>query len=202
MAEIKIEQKKQIWPWLLLGVFIVAVITYYLMSYNNVEANTVDIVTQENYISVTNDTNLLGVKESNSTVAAFVSFVKNDTSKSSLNHAYTNEALIKLTAATNALAEEIGYDVGEDLNKVQESTSLIANESFETSQAINIRNATDNSTIALQNMQLAKYPWLSDEVEDLKSASTAINPSVTSIEQKDAVKNYFEKAADVLDKMN
>jgi len=202
MAEIKIEQKKQIWPWLLLGLVAAAVVIYFLMSYNNVEANTVDIVTQENYISGTNDTNLLGVKENNSTVVAFVSFVKINNNKISQNHAYTNEALEKLTAATNAMAEEIGYDVSEDLNKVQESTSLIANKSFETSQAQNIRNATDNSTTALQNMQLAKYPWLSDEVEELKSASTAISPSVPAIEQKDAVQNYFEKAADVLDKMN
>ena len=201
MEEIKIEQKSQIWPWLFLGLAAIAIVIYFLIFRNKVEANTVEIVTQENYISNTNDTNLLGVKENNSTVLAFVSFVKNN-NRISLNQAYTNEALIKLTAATNAMAEEIGYDVGEDLNKVQESTSLIANETFETSHAKNIRNATDNSTTALQNMQLAKYPWLSDEVEELKNASTAINPSAPAIEQKDAVKNYFEKAADVLDKMN
>jgi hypothetical protein len=56
---------------------------------------------------------------------------------------------------------------------------LITNEPFETSSCQNIRNAADNSTTALQNMQLAKYPWLSDEVEELKSASTAINPDGT-----------------------
>ena len=201
MAEIKIEQKKPVWPWLLAGLVIAALVIYFLMFRDN-DNNAAEVVTEESYISDTNETNLLDVKENNSTVAAFISFVENDTNRVSLDQAYTNEALLKLTAATNAIAEEIGYDVREDLNKVKESTLLITNEPFESSKAKNIRNSTDGSTTALQNMQLAKYPWLSDEVEELKNASVAINPEVNTLEQKDAVKNYFAKAADLLEKMN
>jgi hypothetical protein len=54
----------------------------------------------------------------------------------------------------------------------------------------------------LQNIQKAKYPGLADEVEELKSASESINPEVLTLEQKDAVKNYFAKASDLLQKMN
>jgi len=201
MAEIKIEQKKPVWPWLLAGLVIAALVIYFLMFRDN-DNNATEVVTEESYISDTNETNLLDVKENNSTVAAFISFVENDTNRVSLDQAYTNEALLKLTAATNAMAEEIGYDVREDLNKVKESTLLITNEPFESSKAKNIRNSTDGSTTALQNMQLAKYPWLSDEVEELKNASVAINPEVNTLEQKDAVKNFFAKAADLLEKMN
>jgi len=201
MAEIKIEQKKPVWPWLLAGLVIAALVIYFLMFRDN-DNNATEVVTEESYISDTNETNLLDVKENNSTVAAFISFVENDTNRVSLDQAYTNEALLKLTAATNAMSEEIGYDVREDLNKVKESTLLITNEPFESSKAKNIRNSTDGSTTALQNMQLAKYPWLSDEVEELKNASVAINPEVNTLEQKDAVKNFFAKAADLLEKMN
>jgi len=202
MAEIKIEQKKQVWPWLLAGLVVAALVIYFLMFRDNDNVNTIEVVTEENYISDTNETNLLDVKENNSTVAAFVSFVKNDSSRISLEYAYTNEAFLKLTSAINAMAGEIDYDVRTDLDKVKESTLLIVNEPFESSKANNIRNATDKSTTALQNMQLAKYPWLTDEVEELKSASTAINPLSLTLEQKDAVRNYFAKAADLLDKMN
>jgi hypothetical protein len=202
MAEIKIEQKKQVWPWLLAGLILAGIVIYFLMFRDNETESTTGVVTEESYISDTNDTNLLGVKENNSTVAAFVSFVKNDTSRMSLDHAYTNEALLKLTAATNAMAGEIGYEIQADLEKVEESASLITRDPFDTSHAKNIRNATDKSTTALQNMQLAKYPWLSEEVEELKSASNAINPDVNTLEQNVAVKNYFAKAADILDKMN
>ncbi len=119
MAEIKIEQKKQIWPWILVGVVVLAILVYYIGFRNN--NDTSELVTEENYVSGTNDTNLLGVNENNSTVAAFVSFVENDTNKDSLNHAYITEALLKLTAATNAMAGEIGYNVQADLEKVKES---------------------------------------------------------------------------------
>jgi hypothetical protein len=200
MAEIKIEQKKQGWQWLLVGLVIAAVLIYFVVFRD--KNNTSDVVTEENYSSGTNDTNLLGVKENNSIVAAFVSFVENDTARISLDHAYTNEALLKLTAATDAMAGEIGYDIRTDLDKVKESALLIANEPFNTSSAKNIRNATDHSTTALQNMQLAKYPWLTDEVEELKSASKAISPLELTLEQKDVVTNYFTKASDLLDKMN
>jgi len=202
MAEIKIEQKKQVWPWLLAGLVVAALVIYFLMFRDNDNVNKVEIVTEENFVSDTNENNLLDVKENNSTVAAFISFVESDTNRVSLDYAYTNEALLKLTSATDAMADEIGYDVRADLDKVKESALLIINEPFESSKANNIRNATDMSTTSLQNMQLAKYPWLSDEVEELRSASTAINPLALTLEQKDAVKNYFAKAADLLEKMN
>lgn len=200
MAEIKIEQKKQIWPWLLVGLIIAALLFYFLVFRDN--DNNIEVVTETKSVSDTNENNLLGVKENNSTVAAFVSFVENDTSRMSLDHAYINEALLKLTSAINAMAGEIGYDIRADLDKVKESAILIANEPFETSYAKNIRIATDNSTTALQNMQLAKYPWLTDEVDELKSASTSINPEELTLGQKNAVMNYFAKAADLLQKMN
>jgi hypothetical protein len=49
---------------------------------------------------------------------------------------------------------------------------------------------------------LDKYPGLKDEAQDLKNASPSINPKVLTLEQKDAVKNYFAKASDLLQKMN
>lgn len=200
MAEIKIEQKKQVWPWLLAGLVVAALVIYFMMDNDNV--NTTEAATEENYISDENNSNLLDVKENNSTVAAFISFVENDNNRMGLDHAYTNEALSKLTAATKAMAGEIGYEIQADLEKVEESAILITNEPFETSHAKNIRNATDRSTTSLQNMQSAKYPTLKNEAKQLKSASESINPDVLTLEQKDAVKNYFAKAADLLKKMN
>jgi hypothetical protein len=202
MAEIKIVQKKQTGLWILAVIVIAILLYYFLVFRDNSSNNATEVVTETMSVSGTNENNLLGIKENNSTVAAFVSFVENDTSKVGIDFDYTNEALFKLTAATDAMAGEIGYDIRADLDKVKESTILIVNESFETSQAKNIRTAADNSTTALQNMQLAKYPWLTEEVDALKSASVSINPEVLTLNQKDAVRNYFAKASDLLQKMN
>lgn len=202
MTEIKIEKKKQGWVWLLAVFFIAAVLIYFLMFRDKDNINTTEAGTEEVYISGTNDTNLLGVKENNSTVAAFVSFIEKDTSKVRFDNAYTKEAFLKLTSATNAMAEEIDYNIQADLEMVKESVKLINNEPFETSLAKNIRNAADISATALQHMQLARYPWLTEEVDELKNASTAIQPEVLTIKQKDAIINYFAVASDLLHKMN
>jgi hypothetical protein len=204
MAEIKIEQKNQIWPWVVAGLVLAAVLVYFLVfrDSNINTSTTVKEVTDTNYVSQVNESDLLGVKENNSTVAAFVNFVENDANRMSLDHAYTNEAFLKLTAAINAMAGEIGYDIQTDLKKIEDSAVLITREPFETTHAKNIRNAADESTKALQNMQRAKYPGLASEVNELRSASASINPETLTLDQRDAVKNYFAKAADLLKKMN
>jgi hypothetical protein len=200
MAEIKIEQKKPIWPWLLVGLIIVALFVYFLVFRDNGE-NT-EAVTEPEPITITNETDLLGVKENNDIVAAYVNFVENNKEKMSLDHAYTNEALSKLIEATNAIANEVGYDVQADIEKAKEYAKMISSDPFETTHADNIRKADDILTNVLQNIQKAKYPGLADEVAELKSASESIKLDVLALEQKDEVKTFFIKAADLLQKMN
>jgi hypothetical protein len=49
----------------------------------------------------------------------------------SLDHAYTNEALSKLIEATNAIANEVGYDVQADIEKAKEYAKMISSDPFE-----------------------------------------------------------------------
>jgi hypothetical protein len=200
MAEIKVEQKKPIWPWLLFGLIIVALFVYFLVFRDNGE-NT-EAVTEPEPITITNETDLLGIKENNDIVAAYVNFVENNKEKMSLDHAYTNEALSKLIEATNAIANEVGYDVQADIEKAKEYAKMISSDPFETTHADNIRKADAILTNVLQNIQKAKYPGLTDEVVALKSATESIKRGILALEQKDAVKNYFAKASDLLQKMN
>jgi hypothetical protein len=200
MAEIKVEQKKPIWPWLLFGLIIVALFVYFLVFRDNGE-NT-EAVTEPEPITITNETDLLGIKENNDIVAAYVNFVENNKEKMSLDHAYTNEALSKLIEATNAIANEVGYDVQADIEKAKEYAKMISSDPFETTHADNIRKADAILTNVLQNIQKAKYPGLTDEVVALKSATESIKLGILALEQKDAVKNYFAKASDLLQKMN
>ncbi len=192
MTEIKIEKKKPVWPWILLGLGIIALLIYFL-GFND----------REEEVNEGRDTaDLISVNENNSTVAAFVSFVEDDSNKMALDHAYTNEALLKLTEATNAMADEIGYSVQADLDKVKEYADKITHDPFETSHADNIRKAADILTNVLQNMQQAKYSGLANEVAELRNASASIKPDMLTLDQKNEVKSFFSEAADLLKKMN
>jgi len=200
MAEIKIEQKKPVWPWVIVGLILAALLMYFLVfreSGKNSEA-----LSEADYANNSTKPDLIAVKENNSTVAAYVNFFENSELKMSLDHAYTNEALLKLTDAVNAMANEVGYEVRADLDKVREYAKMITIDPFETTHADNIRKAADILTNVLQNIQKAKYPGLVAEVEELKSAAGSIRPEVLTLDQKDAVKNYFAKASDLLQKMN
>jgi hypothetical protein len=200
MAEIKIEQKKTIWPWIIAGLVIAALLIYFLVFRDN--SKNTEAVTEADYITNTNEPDPSGVRENNGAVAAYVNFVESNKGKMSLDHAYTNEALLKLIEATNAKANEVGYEVRADLGKARGYAKMITNDPHATTHANSIRKAVDILTNVLQNIQKAEYPGLANEVKELKSASESIKPEVLTLDQKDAVKNYFSQASDLLQKMN
>lgn len=140
--------------------------------------------------------------ESSGAVSEFVDFVEDDENKMDLDHAYTQEALNKLVEATRATAENIDYDVKADLDKVKEYADKIATDPFATTHADNIRKSADILAGVLQKMQQAKYPELDKDVEELKESCAAIKPGVLTLDQKDAVKSFFNESAEVLGKMN
>lgn len=204
MTEIKIEKKKLIWPWILLAIAVIAAIVYFMASNNNYDEIKVVPKTSELENTMENDDekDLLSVNKNNITVANYIEFVEMTNNSMGLDHEYTNEALLKLTKATEAMASEVGFDVKADLEKVNKFAEMITNNPFETTHANSIRKAFDILTNVLQNIQKAKYPGLANEVAELKVASEAINPDILTLEQKNEVKTYFSKAAILLKKMN
>jgi hypothetical protein len=149
-----------------------------------------------------NTADLVAVRENNSTVNAFINFVANDKNKMTLDHAYTNEALVKLTDALSAMADEINYSVKADIDKVKEYALNITQDPLETTHADDIRKSADIITTVFENIQQAKYPGLESDITALRSASASIKPDILTLDQRDAIKSFFSKAAEVLEKMN
>lgn len=193
MAEIKIEKKKPVLIWVLIALGIVVVLIYFM--YPN------DLNDETEKVPETT-TALIEVNENNNIVTAFVDFIEIDSNRMSLEHAFTDEALSKLSDATNAMADAAGYVVKGDIDSVKMYAEMITQDSFETTHANNIRSACDILTKILQNIQLAKYSGLTTEAAELKNASIAINPDVLTLDQQDAVISFFNKAAVLLKKMN
>lgn len=157
---------------------------------------------EEEQAGDTTMTDVMDVKEANSTVAEYVTFIGNDQNKMALDHAYTNEALLKLTSAVDAMASEVNFDIKADLDKAKQCANKITENPFETSHADEIRKAAEILSGSLQNMQMAKYPGLSSEAEQVKSAAMDIDPKTLTLDQKGAVKTFFAKCSDLLEKMN
>ncbi len=200
MAEIKIEKKKLVWPWLL-AVLLIAALLVYTMAFRG-DDTLMDTVAEADSVANTTTPNLINVNENNTVVSTYVGFVESSKGQMDLDHVYTNEALSTLIEATNAMANEVGYEVQSDMAKAREYARMITNDPFATTHADNIRKADDIITNALQGIQKAKYPGLAAEVEELRRASDSIKPAVLTLDQKDAVRNFFTKASDLLKKMN
>lgn len=147
MAEIKIEKKQPIWPWLLAALVVLAVLAY-LFVYNNDNDDGLAENEQET-AGLVDGTNVRDNDSPDPAVASYVQYVKNDPDKMGLDHNYANEALTRLMEATQAKADQIGYDAATDLNQVKEYADKIATDPFETTHANSIRKATDLLTTTL-----------------------------------------------------
>jgi len=191
MTEIKIEKKTPIWPWILLLLVLLFVAWYFFV--RNDKAVPVEIE---------DNTTLIDVQENNNAVAVYVSFINSDSATMGIDHVFTSEVFAKLIAAVEAMASESGYDVKADIANAKQLANEIKIDPIVTDHGDKIRSAADVLGNSLQNMQQAKYPGLSAEAADVKSAALAINPETLTLDQQDAVKSFFRKAADLLIKMN
>jgi uncharacterized protein Yka (UPF0111/DUF47 family) len=190
MAEIKVEKKKPIWPWILIGLGILLLLFFVFR--NN----------DQDQRGAAESENIIDSREDNDAVASYVAYVKDNSGRMGEDHEYTNEAFMKLIDAVESKADEINFEIQADINRAKEQAQSITNESSDTSHANSIRNSADILANALENMQNAKYPGLKNEASELRNAASSIKPDVLTLNQKDAVKNYLTSAADLLNKMN
>ncbi len=195
MAEIKIEKKSTFWLWVLLVFALIAIILYFTV-FNEVK--------EEEIIAVPETIDLIDVNENNTTVKEYIDFIEDDSIsiRMSLDHTYTHDAFIKLIDAINAMADEIGYEFKIDRDIINEHAEFITKDPLDTSHADSIRKAANKITDILQNMQQAKYPGMVSEIRELRTASSSINPDVLTLNQREDVKSFFRKAAEILKKMN
>ena len=192
MTVIKIEKKKPVWPWIL-GIGIVALLIYFLV-FNDKKETAQGVQFTEDLISVT---------EFNRTVAAYVNFIKEDTLKMEFNDSFSKEAFLRLVDATNAMADEINYDISSNMARVVKYVNRIKADPIETAHADDFRKAADILTNSvLKSMQQSKYPDLASDIVELDNASASIDPEVLILDQTYQVKTFFREAADLLLKMN
>lgn len=196
MAEIKIEKKNTVWPWIIAALLVLAVIIYFLF-FRNDNDDAAATTTQ-----AADTTSMANTNENNSTVTDYVTFINSDTATMGLDHVYTHNALVKLTNATRAMADKTGFAAQADIDKAKDYADEITDEPTATTHADNIKNATGLLSTVLQNMQQVKYPQLNAEGQKVKDASADISTADLTLDQKHTVKTFFSDAADLLQKMN
>ncbi|MEO6521915.1 MAG: hypothetical protein ABIN91_09575 [Mucilaginibacter sp.] len=178
--------------WVLLALVIMAFIAYYLYEHRFKGQPAANVPVAK----------LIEQHENDSTVAAYIHFVSDQNGKMGLDHAYTNEALIKLANAVSTMSKLTGYSIKADLAEAETDANNITRDPLAITHADNIRKAADILSEALYNLQQQKYPSLSDYAARVKAAAAQIDPDTLTLEQKEKVKGFFSAAAALLEKMN
>lgn len=207
MAEIGIEKKKPIWPWIILVLVILAILYFLFFA----DGDETDDLEDTNTEQVEDTTSAWGTeaRDAGDTltgnygqgVQAYISHV-GDKSRMGIDHEYTNNALIQLRNAVESKAREENVDIEADMQEVRQTAEEITQDPQSTQHANKIKSAGENLTNALEKIQQEKYPDLSSDVEDVRNALQEIDPSVQTLEQKDNVNSFFDEAADLLQKMS
>lgn len=199
MAEIKIEKKKPIWPWIL-ALLVIALLVYFFIlkdttTVTNTTTTTKDTVVEQPEMRTEETENLTAVE-------TYVAFVKNDDGNMTLSHEYSNEALTKLINATEEVASKNNFDSKIDVDNARKCADEITQDPEKTNHADNIKKATDMISTVLQNLQKEKFADLKSEASQLKMSSDAINVKELALNQKAKIKGFFDEAAKLLQKMN
>lgn len=200
MAEIKIEKKAPIWPWIV-GLLLVALALYFLFFRDTAVVTDGTTTTNDTIVDRTemqDDRSDMNTSD----VATFVAFAKNDDGNMTLDHEYSNDALNKLIDATEEVADKVSYDSKIDLEKAREHADAITKNPEATDHADHIKMSTDIISSVLQGIQGAKFTDLKAEAGKVKMSSEAINVKELALHQKKTIKTFFSDAADLLEKMN
>nr|MBC7612191.1 hypothetical protein [Pseudopedobacter sp.] len=194
MAEIKIEKKQPIWPWVLLGLIILAAVLYFFVFKNQ---NSSQLLGED-----ADTTAIVMDNQNEGAVAEYINFIDGEADTMTLAHDYSHEALSKLADATKAMSNKTGVDVSANLNEVKALSQQITNNPMATTHADDIRKASTIIATALGTIQQTKFPDLRMNSEDLMNDAKAVDENDLTLRQKSTVRTFFNSAANLLQKMN
>lgn len=205
MAEIKIQKKQPIWPWILLILGVLALV-YYLYQKNN---NVIDDVMDDDVEMIRDSTDVttdMGNKNAlllsdmaNTKISEYTSFIAND-QKMGVDHEFSSTALHKLIDATESVASSLDIDIP-DLESARTTASEITNDPQKVDHAEKIKSAGNAIVQSLKKIQTQKFPDLENNLDELKNSVAAIAPTTKTLDQKDVIKDFFNQAAEVLTNM-
>ena len=207
MAEIKIEKKKSIWPWIL-GILLLAAIIYIVVVMMDEDNELVETDETETVVDNEGTRNELSdnLDAENATgnvtgIAAYMDYIQNNKAMG-LEHEYSHNALLKLIEATDEIATDLEVDIRADLDEARANANTITKDPEKLNHADKIKNAGMIITRALRTIQQQKYSDLKSDIDGLEKEVNQINPQEKTLDQKNDVKSFFDKAADVLTKMD
>lgn len=203
MAEIKIEKKTPVWPWILAAIIIAALLYFFVFATDDDEIDdttTTEQVTEGDTLTNNTYDNTTTTANTNTTAVSEYTVYINDP-QMGLDHEYANGAINRLISAVEAKASEANVDIQADLDRAREKAQGVTENPYNLTHADMIKEAGEIITRAMKTVQTQKYPNMNNQVSEVETALNQIKVKQPTLEQKDAVKNFFDKAGNALTSM-
>lgn len=208
MAEINIEKKKPVWPWIVLGLIILALIIYFVTADDEsddvMEEETTEQVTASEPEEGSAETGTYTWEEDNLTgddsVSKYISHI-GDKERMGIDHEYSSQAMVYLINALENRAEEANINTDIEIEELKNDVKGIKENPQSLTHANTINNVGTKLVNLMEKVQKEKFPNLSQEVQEVRTALQNIQPSIPTLDQKDAVNSFYKEAGDVLQKM-
>ncbi|MCK7590620.1 hypothetical protein M0G43_08550 [Subsaxibacter sp. CAU 1640] len=212
MAEIKIEKKKPVWPWVLLIVILLAIAAFII--YQNqasddfnedfddeysdaeIENNEDDTIYQDNaiYDTIRND------EYGTAAMTALMESMR-DSTRFGTDSTYTKNALKSLAQLTVSKAEAYNLESSAALTNLQQyAESNVSSESRmdkNNQLQTQLKKVTDEVVQVIQQLQ-PKTNIAAETVNSLKSTANKISATAALSKQQESLQSFFRQAHDIL----
>ncbi|MCK0125073.1 hypothetical protein MWU76_11735 [Gelidibacter sp. F2691] len=211
MAEIKIEKKKPVWPWVILILVVLGIIAYFVYANDeDINDDFDDDITNEQVIDTTNTQSSYDSYNTGTTNSSYDQFTAYDQSiadstRVAVDSSYTKKAFANLTKAVVQKADENNIEDSEALTDLRNFSSLITSISTTTKDTKGFKNfktASDKVVKVMEDIQKKAYPSLQTQVADLKKTAAKVDGSVMMNKQQEQLYAFLRQSRDVLQMMN
>ncbi|CAM4164070.1 hypothetical protein [Gillisia hiemivivida] len=204
MAEIEIEKKSPIWPWILLAILIIAALLYFFVLADDDVDDADDMNTEQVMDDDEMDNETMEYEDAENmqyvtAINEYDTYINNP--EMGVDHEYTNGALMKLISAVDATANNLGVDIDADLENARNEAQEITEDPMKVTHANSIKDAGQHILKALQTMQEEKFSNLSSAYSEVDAAFAKIEGGQETLNQKEEVKSFFTKVSSLLNSM-
>lgn len=205
MAEIHIERhERSIWPWVL-GLLVLALLAWWLLSMRNDAAdNDVAVETPAGALVDSVPGTGVGTREAApAAVNEFLSYTEQNRAGTAADstHNYEAEGMRRLAAALDELADRDtigGVALDARISALRNRADALQRDWRSTEHARHTRAAFDSAAALVEGMQQQRFNNIATEASQLRQAASGVSPDRLLLQQTAEVQRFFQRAADAV----
>jgi|GEM_PF-4887363 len=203
MAEIKIQEKKSpVWPWIL-GIILIALAVWLILENrndddDNSETALADDTTYVDSAEMYDEAQINSEEEVNN----FTGFVQSNDTVTNIDENYVRTGFERLLSAVSAVISDQNIndtDIAEQRDSLTNYVDDLNSGEIEENRE-NVRKAFVSASDLMQAVQRKNFPDLKSRVDEIKQTAQSMRGKKLN-QQKEKVKEYFEKSSMVLQEM-